>query len=65
MKGKMKLSDFFNNNKIDNYKKNNIKIMCSQKDIIWVVGYRTDDRYRIDTQNTKLYYKITYKNVNK
>lgn len=62
MKGKMKLSDFFNNNKIENYKKNNIKIMCSQKNITWVVGYRSDDRYKVDTQNTRFYYKITYKN---
>lgn len=62
MKGKMKVSDFFNNLKIDNYKKNNIKIMCSQKNIIWIVGYRSDERYKVDTQKTKLYYKINAEN---
>ena len=62
MEGKMKLSDFFNNQKIDNYKKSKIKIMCSQKNIIWVVGYRSDNRYKVDTQKTKQYYKITHKN---
>ena len=61
MKGKMKLSDYFNNQKIDNYKKGQIKIMCSQKNIIWIVGYRTDDRYKVDTQKTKHYYKIIHK----
>ena len=62
MEGKMKLSDFFNNQKIDNYKKSKIKIMCSQKIIIWIVGYRSDNRYKVDTQKTKHYYKITHIN---
>lgn len=62
MEGKMKVSDFFNNQKIDNYKKNKIKIMCSKKNIIWIVGYRSDNRYKVDTQKTKQYYKITHKN---
>ena len=62
MEGKMKLSDFFNNQKIDNYKKSKIKIMCSKKNIIWIVGYRSDNRYKVDTQKTKHYYKITHIN---
>ena len=33
----------------------------SQKNIIWIVGYRTDDRYKVDTQKTKHYYKIIHK----
>lgn len=58
-KGKQKLSDFFSNQKIDNFHKDNILLLCNDADILWIVGYRSDNRYKIET-NTKQYYKITY-----
>jgi tRNA(Ile)-lysidine synthase len=47
-----KVSDFFTDLKIDRFKKEKIRIMeCAEK-IIWVVGYRIDDRFKV-TKNTK------------
>ena len=59
MKGSQKLSDFFINQKINLLEKKNIPVMCSGEKIVWLVGYRSDDRFKIDLQ-TKKYYKITY-----
>ena len=57
--GKQKLSDFFINQKINNFQKNNILLLCSGNNILWVVGYRSDNRYKIE-KDTESYYKITY-----
>lgn len=59
MKGRQKLSDFFNNHKIDIINKQKIKILCSEENIVWLVGWRSDERYKIDDK-TKYYYKISY-----
>ena len=47
MKGSRKLSDYFNDKKISVIDKKNIWLLCSGDDIIWIVGERTDNRYRI------------------
>ncbi|HEY0054516.1 MAG TPA: tRNA lysidine(34) synthetase TilS [Pedobacter sp.] len=63
MKGKRKLSDFFTSLKVPLTEKNKIGILENGNgDILWVVGYRTDDRYKI-TAHTKnlLYSKSKYK----
>ncbi len=63
MKGKKKLSDFFTSLKIPLTEKNNIAILENGNgDILWVVGYRTDNRYKI-TPHTKnlLYSKSKYR----
>jgi tRNA(Ile)-lysidine synthase len=59
MKGSQKLSDFFINQKINLLEKKNIPVLCSGEKIVWLVGYRSDDRFKIEHQ-TKKYYKITY-----
>lgn len=51
MSGKKKLSDFMIDNKIPVNLKNRIPLLCRGKDIIWVVGYRLDDRFKI-TEDT-------------
>lgn len=60
MKGKKKLSDFFINKKIDIIKKHTIPLLCCKNDIAWVVGLRADNRYKIEKDKTKTYYKIIY-----
>lgn len=52
MKGKKKLSDFFIDNKVDVITKSQIQILVSNNQIVWVVGYRIDDNFKI-TDNTK------------
>lgn len=47
MKGKKKLSDFFTDLKLSLNDKENTWLLCSGNDIIWVIGYRTDNRYRV------------------
>ncbi len=48
MKGFRKLSDFFGDLRIGRREKDRIWLLCSGQDIVWVAGYRMDDRYKID-----------------
>jgi len=57
-KGKQKLSDFFNNQKIDGFTKQQISLFCVGDDIVWIIGYRSDERYKL-RNDTDFYYKIT------
>jgi tRNA(Ile)-lysidine synthase len=59
MRGKKKLSDYFIDHKINLLEKKKILLLCSEEKIVWLVGLRSDDRFKIDNQ-TKKYYKITY-----
>ena len=59
MKGRKKLSDLFTDMKIDRFSKQKVKVLCSKGEIMWVIGLRADNRFRID-ENTTNYYKITY-----
>ncbi|MCQ2291542.1 MAG: tRNA lysidine(34) synthetase TilS [Bacteroidales bacterium] len=58
-KGKKKLSDYFIDHKIDCFTKQQIPLFCIGKDIVWIVGHRSDNRYKITDKDTD-YYKITY-----
>lgn len=50
MKGRQKLSDYFSNHKISLPEKEETWILCSNQEIIWIIGKRTDNRFRIDSQ---------------
>lgn len=52
MKGTKKISDFLIDKKISIFDKNNIYVLCSNNDILWLIGYRTDDKYKV-TSTTK------------
>jgi len=47
MKGKKKLSDFFSNDKLSVIEKSSIWLLCSENKIVWVIGMRIDDRFKI------------------
>lgn len=48
MKGSKLLSDFFVDQKFTEYQKQNVWLLVSADgDILWVVGYRMDDRFKI------------------
>ncbi len=52
MNGLKKLSDYFIDKKFSLYQKEKAFLLVSGNDIIWIIGERTDDRYKI-TDNTK------------
>jgi tRNA(Ile)-lysidine synthase len=57
MKRQKKLSDFFIDKKYSIIDKENVWLLCSGKDIVWIIGERIDDRYRI-TENTEKAYIV-------
>jgi tRNA(Ile)-lysidine synthase len=61
MKGFKKLSDFFIDKKIPLYKKEDTWLLCCGPKIVWIMGFRIDDRFKV-TRGTKHILKIEIKN---
>lgn len=56
MRGKKKLSDFFTGHKISIKHKKLIGILQNGNgDILWISGYRTDDRYKVTPDTKKVF----------
>lgn len=47
MKGHKKVSDYFTDRKFSLIEKENIWLLCSVDDIVWIIGERADDRFKI------------------
>jgi tRNA(Ile)-lysidine synthase len=62
MRGRRKLSDFFIDNKLSVYEKRVQWLVCSNSNIVWIVGRRLDDRYKI-TNATKKVLRIKYEKI--
>ena len=55
MKGKKKISDFLIDNKVPLYKKDEVYVILSADEIIWVIGYRISDNFKIDSSTERSY----------
>ncbi|MCF6295245.1 MAG: tRNA lysidine(34) synthetase TilS [Flavobacteriaceae bacterium] len=60
MQGKKKLSKFFKDEKLSLIDKENVWLLCSGDDIVWVINRRPDNRFKV-TENTKEILKIELK----
>jgi len=58
MKNFKKISDFLIDLKVPLILKNQVEVLCSENEIVWVVGYRIDDRFKLTSlTKTALYLK--------
>ena len=58
MTGKKKLSKYFKDEKYSLLDKENIWLLCSGRDIVWIIGKRMDNRFKI-SDKTKTILKAT------
>lgn len=56
-KGRQKLSDYFTDHKIDRFAKERIRLLCINDQIVWIIGWRSDERFKL-TPQTEKYYRI-------
>ncbi|KYG73036.1 tRNA lysidine(34) synthetase TilS [Roseivirga echinicomitans] len=54
MKGKKKLSDFMIDQKIPLNLKDQIRVLTSEENIVWVIGHRIDDRFKTNDQTKEV-----------
>ena len=47
MHGRKKVSDFLTGMKLSLNEKDNVFVLCADEDIVWVIGYRIDERYKV------------------
>ena len=59
MNGKKKLSKFFKDEKFSLLDKSNTWLLCSENQIVWVIGKRQDERFKVTETTTKIL-KINY-----
>tara|TARA_Y100001978_G_scaffold201111_1_gene218749 strand:- start:811 stop:2127 length:1317 start_codon:yes stop_codon:yes gene_type:complete len=55
MKNYKKISDFFIDEKFSLIQKEKQWILCDKQNIIWIIGCRIDDRYKVTPKTKKLY----------
>jgi len=60
MQGKKKLSKYFKDEKLSLIEKENVWVLVSNNEIIWVINYRLDDRFKV-TNSTKSILKLEFK----
>lgn len=62
MNGSKKLKDYFIDEKISKDLRDKIPLIVDKESILWVLGYRTDERYRI-TEKTENVLMISYRDT--
>ncbi|QDO94008.1 tRNA lysidine(34) synthetase TilS [Formosa sediminum] len=60
MMGKKKLSKYFKDEKLSLLEKEQVWVLCSGNDIVWVIGKRADNRFKV-TSKTKQILKVSLK----
>ncbi len=60
MQGKKKLSKYFKDEKLSLLDKENVWVLCSKDEIVWVINKRADDRFKV-TGDTQQILKIELK----
>ncbi|AJR04070.1 tRNA lysidine(34) synthetase TilS [Siansivirga zeaxanthinifaciens] len=58
MQGKKKVSKYFKDEKFSLLDKEQARLLCSNNDIVWIIGKRADNRFKV-TEKTKTILKIT------
>ncbi len=53
MKGRKKVSDFLSDVHVPAHVKKNVTVLCSGDDIVWVCGFRLDDRFNLTAKTSK------------
>ncbi|WP_339923780.1 tRNA lysidine(34) synthetase TilS [uncultured Cyclobacterium sp.] len=56
-----KVSDYLIDNKVPLIKKDRVKVLCSKGKIVWLVGFKVDDRYKIRPTTRKVFYLNKHK----
>jgi len=54
LQGKKKVSKYFKDEKMSLIEKENTWLLCSKNDIIWVIGKRLDDRFKVTNTSSKI-----------
>jgi tRNA(Ile)-lysidine synthase len=57
MNGKKKVSKFFKDEKLSMIEKDQVRLLYSEDDIVWIIGMRADDRFKV-TKDTDHILKI-------
>jgi tRNA(Ile)-lysidine synthase len=59
MLGRVKVSDFLTNEKVSLIDKSKVLVLESGGEIVWVVGHRVSEKFKVDAQ-TQEAYKIEF-----
>ncbi len=54
LQGKKKVSKYFKDEKMSLLEKENTWLLCSKNDIIWVIGRRLDDRFKVTNSSSRV-----------
>jgi len=54
MQGKKKLSKFFKDEKLSLLDKENVWLLCSGEDVVWVINRRLDERFKVTEKTTQI-----------
>ena len=63
MKGRKKLSDYFTDRKFNLKEKEDAWVLLSGEEIVWIVGERPDDRFRVTERTATIFHIALSENV--